>query len=114
MSIQLTIIKRTSTVNTEEVAAIGAITLESAFEWVDEMHSATGTIEVLDSKIGTLDLQSMIYLPPGGRNLIRFQTSGKTSATHWDYQFSGNMEALDQLVDRITVVQLREDLAQTS
>lgn len=114
MSIQLTIIKRTGSVETEEIAAIGEITVESAQEWVGEMHSASGAIEVLDSKIGNLDLQAMIYLPPAGRSLMRFQLSNKASAISWEYRFTGAMEVLDQLVDRITVVQGSEDLAQMS
>lgn len=117
MNVQLTvvkIIKRSpdvdSEVDSEEIAAIGEVTLESATEWMEEMHSASDTIEVVEAPLGNLDLSCAVYLPPASKQLMQFQLVDKAPATRWEYRFSGDSQALDQLVDELAVLEAREGL----
>lgn len=114
MNIQLTIIKRFATNDPEEVAAIGDVTLESAMEWIGEMRSASDTIEVIDAPEGNLDLSCAVYLPPASKHLMQFQLINKAPAASWEYRFSGDHGALDQLVDHFAVLEAREGLPQTN
>jgi hypothetical protein len=114
MNVNLTIIKRLTPVDSEEIAAIGEVTLESAMEWIGEMRSASGTVEVIDAPEGNLDLSCAVYLPPAGKSLMQFQLINKAPAASWEYRFSGDHGALDQLVDHFAVLEAREGLPQTS
>ena len=114
MNVNLTIIKRITPVDSEEIAAIGEVTLESAKEWIGEMRSASGTVEVIDAPEGNLDLSCAVYLPPASKSLMQFQLVNKAPAASWEYRFSGDHGALDQLVDHFAVLEAREGLPRTS
>ena len=107
----VTIIMRTGVTSWDEIAATGEVSLEPTLEWVDEMDAAGRAIEVLASGSTHLDLRSTLYLPPAGRSLRQFQLVRRALFVYSEYQFDGTTDELGQLIDRIQVVQGRQELA---
>lgn len=106
----LKIIRRSGLSTTDEVVLGGSVDIDAALEWIDELHAAANTVDVFTEDAASVDIHSNTLLYPAGHRFAKFAFDDQQSFLQWEYQFTGDHQELDRLVDRVTAVQLRNEL----
>jgi len=105
---KLTIFKQDGPADFIQVAAFGDVSPKAAEHWLDSMPN-----DLTVHGIGPehLDVQVGVYLLPQEGDMTELSFKDKESVDVWTYGFEGIPAELDRLMDKITVIEGRRDLA---
>lgn len=109
-NMHLKIIRRSGLSTTDEVVLGGTVDIDAALDWVNELHAAASEVDVFTEDASSVDIHSNTLLYPAGHRFAKFAFDDRQSFLRWEYQFTGDQQELDRLVDRATAVQLRQEM----